>query len=324
MRGTRRMAPQLRWLGVVMLVAGALAGGLAAAEDEKATVRREPVGEEVAATKIGKKAVEWLPKVEYARLHLRVAGPDGAWERTFEPGTNPSFALRDQDGTPLADGRYRYELTVVPKLDEKTRERLAEAQEAGVRGLTHGPRQLGLVPRGPSSQSGSFSVRRGEPVDPDEEEPGAIHGKPTDPKVKVGGDMTIWGDLSVRGTKSFATLDPEDPARAIYFGVLEGPEVGTYYRGSAKLADGEAVLELPDYFAKLTEERGLTVQLTPLGGWSRLYVAEKSLRRLVVRQAAGDPDVAFDFLVQGVRKGYADFQVVRDPKAEPLAFPEAQ
>ena len=60
--------------------------------------------------------------------------------------------------------------------------------------------------------------------------------------------------------------DPEDPKRSIHFAALEGPEVGTYYRGTAKLSGGETVVELPEYFSKLTEDRGLTVQLTPVGG----------------------------------------------------------
>ena len=61
----------------------------------------------------------------------------------------------------------------------------------------------------------------------------------------------------------------------------------------------------------MTEAEGLTVQLTPLAGWARLWVEEKSPDRLVVRQVEGDPPVQFDFFVQGVRKGYSGYRVVR-------------
>ncbi len=148
------------------------------------------------------------------------------------------------------------------------------------------------------------------------------HLRPAEPKAKGGGDFILWGDLTVRGVKSTATVDPTDSKRAIYFATLEGPEVGTYYRGSGKLEGGEAVIELPASFVKLTETHGLTVQLTPIGAWSRLYVAEKSRERLVVRQAEGDDAVAFDFLVQGVRAGHADFEVERG-SGDTLVFPES-
>ena len=75
--------------------------------------------------------------------------------------------------------------------------------------------------------------------------------------------------------------------------------------------NGEAVILLPDHFATVTEVEGLTVQLTPNGGWHRLYVAEKSLNRLVVRDADGGNDIEFDYFVQGVRKGFEDYEVVR-------------
>lgn len=125
------------------------------------------------------------------------------------------------------------------------------------------------------------------------------------------GAVTISGDLTVTGTKNFAVADPADARRAIYYTALEGPEAGTYVRGTAKTIKSEAVIDLPDYFARLTESERLTVQLTPLGTWGQLYVAEKTPSRLVVRVPPGSSDVEFDYFVQGVRKGYLDYQVER-------------
>ena len=128
-------------------------------------------------------------------------------------------------------------------------------------------------------------------------------------------DGYFWGDLTVRGTKSFVLEDPQDPQKEIVYSSLEGPEVGTYIRGTAELQNDEAVIELPEHFAKVTAEEGLTVQLTPVGQWLQLFIVEKSTHRIVVREANGR-DGQFDYLVQGVRKGYEDYQVVRDVAGE--------
>jgi hypothetical protein len=125
------------------------------------------------------------------------------------------------------------------------------------------------------------------------------------------GEVTVQNDFTVVGTKNFAMVDPADSSRWIYYSALEGPEAGTYFRGTARIVGGRAVIELPEHFSKVTEMDGLTVQLTPLGAWHQLYVAEKSPQRLIVRDAAGGDGSEFDFIVQGVRLGYADFQVDR-------------
>ncbi|HSK77645.1 MAG TPA: hypothetical protein VLQ45_14440, partial [Thermoanaerobaculia bacterium] len=133
-------------------------------------------------------------------------------------------------------------------------------------------------------------------------------------RMEIGGNggVTINGNFTVTGgTKNFAVVDPADSQRAIYFAALEGPEAGTYFRGTARLKDGEAVIELPGYFTRVTEPERLTVQLTLVGHWGQIYVAEKSAERLVIRAAPGTADLEFDFLVQGVRKGYLDFEVER-------------
>ena len=52
------------------------------------------------------------------------------------------------------------------------------------------------------------------------------------------------------------------------------------------------------------------MQLTPIGEWLQLYVVEKSTSRIVVREATGKSG-KFDYFVQGIRKGYADFQVIQ-------------
>jgi hypothetical protein len=130
--------------------------------------------------------------------------------------------------------------------------------------------------------------------------------------VSVAGDFRVDGNFTVSGgSKNFAVVDPADSRHAIYYAALEGPEAGTYFRGTAETSGGEAVIELPGHFARVTEVERMTVQLTPIGSWGQLYVAEKTPGRLVVRTAPGTADLEFDYWVQGVRKGYLDFQVER-------------
>jgi hypothetical protein len=125
------------------------------------------------------------------------------------------------------------------------------------------------------------------------------------------GAVTVSGNFTVTGVKNFAVPDPRDAKKAIYYASLEGPEAGTYYRGTAKTVNGEAVIELPGYFARITEKERMTVQITPVGAPNQLYVFEKTPERVVIKVAKGSEDGEFDYFVQGIRKGYLDFAVER-------------
>jgi hypothetical protein len=126
------------------------------------------------------------------------------------------------------------------------------------------------------------------------------------------GGVTVTGDFTVSGgVKSFAVPDPKNSEKAIYYVALEGPEAGTYFRGTAKTVNGEAVIALPSYFSSITENERMTVQLTPVGAPGALYIAQKSPEQLVIKIAEGATDLEFDFLVHGIRKGYLDFAVER-------------
>jgi hypothetical protein len=130
------------------------------------------------------------------------------------------------------------------------------------------------------------------------------------------GNARVTGNLTVNGTKNFVTADPSDPTKEIYYAAMEGPEAGTYLRGSGELVDGKVTIELPQHFADVTSEKGLTVQLTPVGKWLQLYVIEKSTTKIVVGEAAGQSG-SFDYVINGVRKGYEDYQVIRDAPVTP-------
>ncbi|MCI0589718.1 MAG: hypothetical protein L0323_23115, partial [Planctomycetes bacterium] len=120
------------------------------------------------------------------------------------------------------------------------------------------------------------------------------------------------GDFGGTGAKYFVQPHPSDPSKEIRFVCLEGNESGTYFRGSAWLVNGEGTIEVPEEFRLVTEAAGLTVQVTPVGADARLWVEAKGLDRILVR---GNVDVAFDYLVNGVRRGFADHQPIRENSA---------
>jgi hypothetical protein len=115
------------------------------------------------------------------------------------------------------------------------------------------------------------------------------------------------GDTGATGTKSFVHPHPTDPSKEIRYVSLEGPESGTYFRGSGRLVGGMAVIEVPESFRLVTEEEGLTVQLTAVGGPGMLWVESQDLDTIVVR---GEPDVAFHYFANGVRQGFADHEAI--------------
>lgn len=129
----------------------------------------------------------------------------------------------------------------------------------------------------------------------------------------VANDLDVFGDLTVFGIKFFAQPHPADSTKVITYAALEGPEAGTYVRGTAQLVDGEVTIELPESFHLVTSEEGITAQITPLEECNGLYVVEKSLDRIVVKELmSGLSNARFDYLVQGIRKGYEDFDPIRE------------
>jgi len=113
------------------------------------------------------------------------------------------------------------------------------------------------------------------------------------------------GGLGCTGSKAFLQPDPKDASRVIKFVCLEGNESGTYFRGRGRLVNGVAEIAIPEEWKLVTEDEGITVQVTPTGIPAILYVAWQSRERIVVR---GYPDCAFNYFVNGVRRGFASHQ----------------
>jgi len=120
--------------------------------------------------------------------------------------------------------------------------------------------------------------------------------------------VSYTGGLGGSGTKMFFEPHPTDPTKMIRYVSLEGPEAGTYFRGTARTIGGVAAIEVPETFRIVTDEEGLTVQVTPTGSkFTMMTVESADLNSIVVRSSR---DIVFHYLVQGVRRAYKDFEVV--------------
>lgn len=117
------------------------------------------------------------------------------------------------------------------------------------------------------------------------------------------------GDFGGTGAKYFIEPHPTDPSKEIRYVSLEGPEAGTYFRGTAHTVHGRAIIEVPESFRMVTDEKGLTVVVTPVGELTQIAVVKRSLDSIVVRSSK---DVEFDYLVNGVRRAFKDFEPISD------------
>jgi hypothetical protein len=130
----------------------------------------------------------------------------------------------------------------------------------------------------------------------------AVYGQMDSPN---GYGVFSLGDFGGTGAKYFIQPHPTDPARSVQFICLEGNESGTYFRGKTELVNGRAEIPIPEEWKLVTEEEGITVQVTPIRSFARLSTWEVSRDRIVVR---GQEDCAFAYLVNGVRRGFAKYE----------------
>jgi len=129
---------------------------------------------DVATVASGGDAVVWQPAVDrYDRLVLVVSGPSGTFREEFAAGDLPFFSLFDEAGGHVANGVYKWELRMMPLLDEATRRAMRAEREAGTGRIAEELRTSGALPAA-TYQSGAFSVLGGTLVMPGdvEETPG--------------------------------------------------------------------------------------------------------------------------------------------------------
>ena len=114
------------------------------------------------------------------------------------------------------------------------------------------------------------------------------------------GDVHVSGNLS-KTSGSFKIDHPLDPAnKYLYHSFVESPDMMNIYNGNVVLdANGEAVVELPDWFGVLN--RDFRYQLTCIGGFAPVYIAQK-VQNNSFKIAGGQPRMEVSWQVTGIRQ----------------------
>lgn len=81
-------------------------------------------------------------------------------------------------------------------------------------------------------------------------------------------------------TKSFVIEHQSKPGLKLAHGSLEGPENGVYIRGKST----SNVIELPEYWSWLIDENTITVDLTAIGRYQKLYVEKIEHNRVYIKE----------------------------------------
>ncbi|HUG44270.1 MAG TPA: hypothetical protein VMN76_08520, partial [Acidobacteriota bacterium] len=202
------MKYRLQFSLILMMILAAAAVAQTRMEGESSPV------EEVAT----EGSIHWNVKLPYESVQLRVKGPVGVvFQSEIGAGFGVQYDFVDQFGRALPDGRYAYELRIVPKLDRMLRQEIA-AQRAVENPLTRAAvRQL--LSSDQLVHSGYFMIRNGLAVTsdgprslpelPDHSDPLAVDdsGGEFSFIVIAEEDSTLKGDLCI-GDGCAGTGDP--------------------------------------------------------------------------------------------------------------------
>jgi hypothetical protein len=132
------------------------------------------------------------------------------------------------------------------------------------------------------------------------------------------GEVQVTGNLS-KGGGSFKIDHPLDPEnKYLYHSFVESPDMMNIYNGNVVTdANGDAVVEMPDYFEALN--KAFRYQLTVIGTFAQAIVAEEiSGNRFKIRTSA--PNVKVSWQVTGIRhdawanKNRIKVEVVKDER----------
>lgn len=114
------------------------------------------------------------------------------------------------------------------------------------------------------------------------------------------GDVEVTGNIS-KGGGSFKIDHPLDPqGKYLYHSFVESPDMMNVYNGNVELnANGEAVVQLPDYFEALNKD--FRYQLTAIGSpGPNLYVANE-ISGNTFKISGGEAGMKVSWQVTGVR-----------------------
>jgi hypothetical protein len=114
--------------------------------------------------------------------------------------------------------------------------------------------------------------------------------------------LYVYGNTVASGVKSAAIETSQGP-QAIFS--VESPEVEIYASGDATLLDGRAYVAFDPLFTEaVSPQVEVRVTVTPIGGWSALYLESTSPEGFAVASAGGERNVRFHWMASGRRLGY--------------------
>jgi hypothetical protein len=122
-----------------------------------------------------------------------------------------------------------------------------------------------------------------------------------------GTNLTVGGQLNA-ATKSFVIKHQRIPDKKLVYGVSEGPEHSVFIRG--KLSGTNQII-LPEEWDWLVDLDSLSVQLTPIGKYQKLYV--DSIDGLVITVGNDNlmsKNINCFYLIHATRKDVAPLQTV--------------
>lgn len=114
--------------------------------------------------------------------------------------------------------------------------------------------------------------------------------------------LKVYGKFEASGSKS-SVIQTSEGEEHLY--AIETPDVEFMASGRASLVDGQTQVTFERLFQEaISHHVPVKIILTPVGGWSGLYVSGQSASGFSVKSGAGEQNIDFDWLAIGRRKGY--------------------
>jgi hypothetical protein len=117
------------------------------------------------------------------------------------------------------------------------------------------------------------------------------------------------GSNIYNSSESSVAPHPEDPSKEIVYTSVEAPTADVYFRGTTRLENGVARIEVPDHFRLTAREDSYQATVTALASHADLWVERQDESGIFVR---GEGNVAFNYVVWAERDIYRDLEAVRD------------
>ncbi|OOP56148.1 MAG: hypothetical protein AYP45_10690 [Candidatus Brocadia carolinensis] len=140
-----------------------------------------------------------------------------------------------------------------------------------------------------------------------------IYGDFATNSLRFNGKVTITGSLT-KGSGSFVQPHPTDPKKELVYAFFEGPEHAVFFRGKARLIDGKATIETPEYFRVVAgRDEDITVQFTPRSldskGLAAYVVTRDKIQVGELMQGTGTYE--FDYFITAKRAGFESHKPIQ-------------